>query len=238
MGSLCAVLKEWHAVGIYHLLKEWQTLITGVFGLAAGVVAYIGAIRAANRQVRAAQQAAADQVAAMRRTTAEQVNAVRLAAQDQVDAVERQLVDTREARRVSDQRRYSVIQWAVKVEGRRLGEAARARKAVLPSSSQQSDLARAQLIIEGSPLLRGEHADLALLDQAVWEDLLAPLADALDAYNTHIETLTELPVQLTMGGTKPAILIDADALRLLDELAEKAESVAAVYKEPEGARSP
>jgi len=29
MGSLCTVLKEWHAVGIYHLLKEWQTLICG-----------------------------------------------------------------------------------------------------------------------------------------------------------------------------------------------------------------
>ena len=38
MGSICAVLKEWHAVGIYHLLKEWQTLIAGVIAFVAALM--------------------------------------------------------------------------------------------------------------------------------------------------------------------------------------------------------
>jgi hypothetical protein len=38
------------------LLYDWQSLAAGLLGLAAGVIAYIGAIRAANRQVAALRE--------------------------------------------------------------------------------------------------------------------------------------------------------------------------------------
>jgi len=147
------------------LLDHWQSLAGGVLGLIAGILAFGGALIAANRQVGAARQAAKDQVA----------------------AVQRQLEHAQAARAESDRRRLSVIRWAVLSEVRRLETAAIIMQEALPSAAGWASRAAEQLIIESSPLLRGEREDIALLDDKTRE-LLEVLADTLDAYNLHIAT--------------------------------------------------
>lgn len=84
------------------MAHERQSLIAGLLGLAGGVIAYLGAIRAAKRQVAALK--------------------------DQIE-------DTQAARRQADERRLSVIKWAVSTEGRRLDAVVSAlRHRALPSA--------------------------------------------------------------------------------------------------------
>jgi hypothetical protein len=56
-----------------------ETLVAGLLGLLAGIIAYVGALRAAERQVSATQEAAAKQVAAMQ----SQLDDVRAARQEE-----------------------------------------------------------------------------------------------------------------------------------------------------------
>lgn len=51
--SAADLLVWWHCV--VAVARDWQTLIAGFLGLVGGVVAYVGALRAAKRQVAAAQ---------------------------------------------------------------------------------------------------------------------------------------------------------------------------------------
>jgi hypothetical protein len=141
-----------------------ETLVAGLLGLLAGIIAYVGALRAADRQVTATQQAAAKQVVAM---------------QSQLD-------DARAAREESDRRRLSVVKWAVRAEGKRLGTAAALMmREALPSAPQPATRSREQLTISSSSLLRGEREDIALLDDETRERL-QEIADTLDAYNLRI----------------------------------------------------
>jgi hypothetical protein len=64
-----AVMSGLHAFlqtsGLLPLLARWQSLIAGLLGLLAGIIAFVGALIAAYWQVKAARQTAADQVAAV-----------------------------------------------------------------------------------------------------------------------------------------------------------------------------
>jgi hypothetical protein len=161
--------------GVAH---EWQSLIAGLLGLAGGVIAYLGAIRAANRQVAALKD---------------------------------QIKDAQTARRLTDERRLSVIKWAVSAEGRRLDAVVSAlRHRALPSAPQPAARRREQLIIRSSPLLRGEWEEIALLDDRT-RGLLEELAELVDKYNSRIETAVE-------QGHGP--LIEQETLDLIDHLAE------------------
>src|SRR5215472_566175 len=106
--------------GFVALAREWQSLIAGALGLAAGVIAYIGAINAARRQV---------------------------------GALKDQIEDARAASRQVDERRLSVIKWAVRAEVRRLEISISALRRALPSAPQPANRLTEQLVIESSPLL-------------------------------------------------------------------------------------
>lgn len=154
----------WGACKVF--LYNWQSLIAGGLGLLAGIIAFVGALIAANRQVRTTQQAANQQVA----------------------AVQSQLDDARAAREVSDRRRLSVVGWAIRAEGKRLGTAAALMmREALPSAPGWASRTNEQLLIESSPLLRGEREDMGLVDGETLA-LLREIADTLDAYNLRIET--------------------------------------------------
>jgi hypothetical protein len=154
---------------------EWQSLIAGLIGgglgVVAGVIAYVGAIRAARRQI----------------------------------------ADAQAARRQADERRLSVIKWAVRVEARRLAIAVLAlRDNALPSKPQAANRYKEQLIIKSSPLLRGEREEISLLDDQT-RALLEELAGIVDEYNARIETAVFL-------GTGP--MIERETLGLLNRLDE------------------
>src|SRR5690349_24038994 len=92
-------------------LYDWQTLIAGGLGLAGGGIAYWGAVRAAKRQVAAADR--------------------------QVLAIRDQIEDARGTRRQADQRRLSVVEWAVEAEGMRLDASIWALRRALPSEGNR-----------------------------------------------------------------------------------------------------
>lgn len=109
----------------------------------------------------------------------------RTAAQQQIDALQAE-------RKETDRRRLIVVKMAVRAEGQRLDkEVARTRnrlKNPYRDLIDRSSLFDGSLVIESSPLLRGEREDAALLG-----DTLATLEEAattLNNYNHRIETST------------------------------------------------
>src|SRR4051794_2748365 len=139
----------------------------------------------------------------------------------QVAALREQIEDTRAARQQHDQRRLSVIEWAVWVEGRRLEKALWARKSRGPQLA--SARRKEQLVIETSPLLRGEREDLSLLDDETRAHLQR-VADALYRYNACVETARSGP------GEQPSI--DQETLEAIDELAARVQSLQALADGP------
>jgi hypothetical protein len=177
-------------------LDHWQTLFAGVLGVGGGVIAYIGAMRAAKRQVDGATVAADRQVAAMKA----------------------QLDEARDARRESDERRRSVIKWAVQAEARRLEAAVWALEppprgnGALPSAGPRYASRRTeQLLIASSPLLRGEWEELVLLGDET-RALLEEVGAALDGYNSRIKTAS----QKTDAGP----LITTETLAMIQDLSK------------------
>jgi hypothetical protein len=154
----------------------WQSLLAGGLGLLGGVIAFAGALLAANCQVKG-----------MRRAADQEVAAVREAAEKQVAAVQAQIDDLQAARREIELRRLSVLEWAVRGEGRRLETAAALMREALPSAPGWASRDKDQLVIESSSLLRAEREDMALLDDET-RALLEEVAGVLDEYNTRIET--------------------------------------------------
>jgi hypothetical protein len=143
----------------------------------------------------------------------------------QVLALREQIEDARAAREQHDQGRLGVVEWAIRVEGRRLEKAVWARKArALPSGSQLvSARRREQLAIESSPLLRGEREDLSLLDDET-RVRLQRVADALYRYNACIET--------ARSGTGEQSWIDQETLDAIDELAARVQNLQALADGP------
>lgn len=161
------------------LLYDWQSLAAGLLGLTAGVIAYIGAIRAANRQVAALKE---------------------------------QIEDARTARRLVDERRLRQLEWAIRAEGTRLHATVLAlRGRALPSAPQAAARRRQQLLIDSSPLLRGEWDEISLLDDQT-RARLEEVAGILDEYNLRIQTAVDV-------GLGPNPLIDQEILALVDRLA-------------------
>ena len=143
----------------------------------------------------------------------------------QVAALREQIEDARAARQQHDQRRLSVVGWAVWAEGRRLETAVWARKGrALPSGPQlASARRREQLVIESSPLLRGEREDVALLDDET-RVLLQRVADALHRYNACIET--------ARSGSQEQPFIEQETLDAMEELAARVQSLQALADGP------
>ena len=147
-------------------VDNWQTLaaalIAGGLALGAAALTVWAAIRSANRQVRAANEAADRQIKAAADAADRQVAVAReqtqaaadaadrqvAAARRQVTALKDQIQDARTARRQDDERRLSVIKWAIRVEGRRLEAATSTLLAALPSAQSPANRSREQLIIE------------------------------------------------------------------------------------------
>ena len=179
----------------WQFVDHWQTLtaalIAGGLALGAAALTVWATIRSANRQITAAR----GQTEAARR---------------QVTALKDQIEDARTARRQDDERRLSVIKWAIRVEGRRLEAATSTLLAALPSAQSPANRSREQLIIESSPLLRGEREEISLLDDQT-RRLLEELAGIIDEYNSRIQTA----VFLVQGP-----LIEQKTRALLDRLAE------------------
>jgi hypothetical protein len=121
----------------------------------------------------------------------------------------------RPARRQADERRLSVIKRAVRVEARRLEIAVSALRRALPSAPQPAARFREQLVVESSPLLRGEREEISLLDDQT-RGVLEELAGILDEYNARIETAVVV-------GQGP--LIDQEILALVDRLAEVVQKI-------------
>jgi hypothetical protein len=175
-----------HSPG-YEFFRDQGSIIAGVLALAAGIIAYIGAIKAANRQVAALKE---------------------------------QIEDTRTARRLADERRLSVVKWAIRAEGTRLQAAVLAlRGRALPSAPQPAARPRQQLVIDSSPLLRGERDEISLLDDETRLRLEA-VAGILDEYNLRIQTAVDA------GGLGP--LIDQEILALVDRLAVAVEELRSI----------
>jgi hypothetical protein len=170
------------------LLYDWQSLAAGLLGLAAGVIAYIGAIRAANRQVAALKE---------------------------------QIEDARTERRLVDERRLRQLEWAIRAEGTRLHAAVLAlRDRALPSAPQAAARRRQQLLIDSSPLLRGEWDEISLLDDQT-RARLEEVAGILDEYNLRIQTAVDV-------GPGPNPLIDQEILALVDRLAEAVQKLRSI----------
>lgn len=113
------------------------------------------------------------------------IGAIR-AGRRQVAAVTNQIEDARSARRQIDERRLSVMRWAVRTEANRLAAAVTAlRNRALPSGPQLAARSREQLVIESSPLLRGEREEISLLDDRTRAHL-EKLARVLDEYKTSV----------------------------------------------------
>jgi hypothetical protein len=138
-----------------------------------------------------------------------------VAARRQVAALRDQIEDARTARRLADERKLSVIKWAVRAEGRRLEVAVSALRRALPSAPQPAARLREQLVITSSPLLRGEREEISLLDDQT-RTLLQQLAGILDEYNLRIETAVVV-------GQGPQI--DQEILALVDRLAEAVQEI-------------
>ncbi len=167
---------------------DWQNLIAGLLGLAGGVIAYVGVRIAAKRQVAAADR--------------------------QVAAVHKQTEETVAARREVDERQLSVLKWAIRAEGRRLGAAVQAlRGNALPSGPQPASRLPEQLIIQSSPLLSGERPEMALLDDRT-RSLLEEVAGIVDEYNARIKTTNT--ANISRGPQ-----IDQQILALIEQLAER-----------------
>ena len=146
-------------------------------------------------------------------------------ARRQVLAIREQIEDTRAARQEHDQRRLSIMKWAIWVEGRRLEKAVSARKGrALPTGPQPVSARRKeQFVIDSSPLLRGEREDLSLLDDET-RVRLQRVADALYRYNACIET--------ARSGTGEQSWIDEETLEAIDELANRVQSLQALADGP------
>jgi hypothetical protein len=127
------------------------------------------------------------------------------------------------ARQQDDRRRVSVVEWAVRAEGKRLETAVWARKGrALPSGPQPvSSRRREQLLIQSSPLLRGEREDMSLLDDET-RTHLQRVADALHRYNACIETARSAPGP----GEQP--WIEQETLDAIDELATRVQTLQAL----------
>ena len=185
------------------MVDHWQTLIAGGISLAAGLVAFVGALIAACWQVRAARQAAKDQVCAVQR-----------AADQQVAAVKSQIADLQAERERTDNLRLTVVRWAVRAEARRLDkEVVRVRPLFLIGG--QGLFSKEEALIESSPLLRGEREDAALLDEATFATL-EEAASTLNNYNYRVET--------ARTGAAQAALRDA-CHSLLEQLAGLADTL-------------
>jgi hypothetical protein len=149
--------------------------------------------------------------------------AARRSARAQVAAVEAQIVDLWTKRKSTDERRLTVVKWAVRAERKRLEHAAAAVRLVLPPEmyiggvAGFSDCDREQLTIASSPLLRGEREDIALLDPVTLKNL-EDIANVLDDYNSRIETARPRRVQ----GSASGVFIGREVLASLDKLAELA----------------
>lgn len=81
-------------------------------------------------------------------------------------------------------------------------------------------LPKTRLVIESSPILRGEREDISVLD-IVTQECLAALASALADYNSHIETLG------TSGDGMSTALVP-DTFVKIDNLRSAAKELAAV----------
>lgn len=103
------------------------------------------------------------------------------------NAADRQIKDAQTARNESDRRRLNVVEWAVRAEGSRLRAEIDARHRALPSKAQFAARRVEQLVIESSPLLRGQREDMALLDIEP-RRCLEEISSALDEYNAQIRT--------------------------------------------------
>ena len=187
MSSLHAFLQT---SGLLPILARWQSLIAGLLGLLAGLVAFVGALIAACWQVRTMRRTAAAQVAAM----------------------QAQIADLQAEREKTDDRRRSVVKWAVRAEGQWLGITAAAMLRALPSGPQPAARSRDQLLIASSPLLRGEREDIALLDDEM-RATLEKVSDTLNDYNSRIET-----ARTTVDGP----YIEREVLALIERLGELA----------------
>jgi hypothetical protein len=67
------------------LARDWQSLIAGVLGLAAGIIAYIGAIKAARRQVAALRDQIEDTRVARRQAYERRLSVVKWAVRAEGD---------------------------------------------------------------------------------------------------------------------------------------------------------
>ncbi len=88
MSSLHAFLQT---SGLLPILARWQSLIAGLLGLLAGIVAFVGALIAAYWQVRTMRRTAAAQVAAMQ-SQLDDAKAARLENEEHLREVERAYV--------------------------------------------------------------------------------------------------------------------------------------------------
>jgi hypothetical protein len=144
------------------------------------------------------------------------------AAHQQVAAVQQQIADLRAARCQVDERQLSVLKWAIRAEGRRLVATVQAlRGNALPSQPQPASRSREQLIIQSSPLLRGERAEMALLDDQMRSDL-EEVAALVDRYNARIETANAN----TVGGGP---MIDQQILDLINRLEARTQVMELLY---------
>jgi len=125
------------------------------------------------------------------------------------------------ARQQDHKRRLSVVEWAVRTEGRRLETVVRTLKTrALPSRPQPAvSRRREHLVIQSSPLLRAEREDMSLLDDET-RARLQRVADALYSYNSCIETARSGP------GEQP--WIEQETLDAIEELAMRIQNLQAL----------
>lgn len=190
ISSLHALHAFLQTSGLLPVLDHWQSLIAGLLSLLAGLVVFFGALIAAGLEVWAMRRATAAQIAMMRQTTADQIAALQ------------------EERKETDNRRRSVVKWAIRAEGQRLDkEVVRVRPQFLVGGTT----AGAQALIESSPLLRGEREDAALLDGATFATL-EEAARTLNNYNHLVETAVTATQLAELQEVCPKLLGEIAAL--------------------------
>jgi hypothetical protein len=141
----------------------------------------------------------------------------KVGAKMQVDALEKQSEAERARfQQTRHQKKYAMA-LALHLEAKRIGVASEKRIALAEASrSATRHPLREQMIIAVLPLIRGEREDIGLLGDDLQDNVLG-LANDVDEYNSHIET-----IQRTAGDP---ISVDQPALDKLVRLREKATSV-------------
>jgi Tfp pilus assembly protein PilV len=186
----------------YSLLRDQGGLLGGAAALAAGLIAFFGALGAARMQVGTMR----DQITAADRQTA--------AARDQLEEMKARAA-------IEDARRGYAAAWSLTIETLRAGDAAQRRRARFAENVGGIEYKRTQMQISAGDRLRGSSQGVELLRREC-QVRVYRLIRAIDECNSFIETT---------GGNVDWIVGSKDLADRLVDIEQKAKYAAEALDE-------